>query len=144
MKKLTALLLSICLLVGSSMNVFATQTTDPNATEMSVPIEYTQQSTYTLYIPEVIDLTYGEYVFEANYIDILESEVVVITAPGYVTMTSDEGKTGSMQFNGSDSRGVAVFENGNTTSVSSMYAQFDGTAGHYTGTATFTIAIQQK
>lgn len=144
MKKILTLVLSLCLLVGSSMNVFASQMTDPNATEMSVPIEYTQQSTYTLYIPEVIDLTYGEYVFEANYIDILETEVVVITAPAYVNMTSDDGKTGSMQLNGSDSRGVAVFENDNLTSISSMYPQFDGRAGHYTGTATFTIGLQQK
>ena len=66
MKKILSLLLTICLLVGSNINVFASDQTAPNATEMSVPITYTQESSYILYIPEVINLDANGYVFEAR------------------------------------------------------------------------------
>ena len=147
MKKLLSFMLVVCLLCGTTLNVSATST-DMNASEMSVPVTYDIQSSYSIYIPESIDMTNGEYVFEAAIIDILSDEMVVVECPDYVSMTSDDGKTGSLSlYSNEDSMypsRVALFEAGNTTSTIIMRGQMDAQAGHYTGTATFKISLQNK
>lgn len=50
MKKLLACLLSFSLLVGSSMSVFAQETT--NDSWMEIQAVYQIQSSYSIYIPE--------------------------------------------------------------------------------------------
>lgn len=57
MKKLISLLLAFCLLIGSTMNVFANDSTSINATEMQVPVTYDVESSYSIYIPAELDMT---------------------------------------------------------------------------------------
>ena len=76
MKKLLACLLSFSLLVGSSMSVFAQETT--NDSWMEIPAVYQIQSSYSIYIPEKIDFTDMGYSFSAESINILDDQIVYI------------------------------------------------------------------
>lgn len=144
MKKIFTLALSICLLVASTMNVIAAES-PLNITEMEIPITYTQPSSYSIFIPESIDMSAGEYTFTASILDITSEQKVKIKQLESVQLTSEDGDVSSIWLSGSDGNdenNVAVFERGNNTSIISMVSQFDGTAGNYSGTATFTITIE--
>lgn len=144
MKKLLTLVLAFCMLVGSTISVMAAES-PLNITEMEIPITYTQPGSYSIYIPESIDMSAGEYTFTAAIIDITSEQKVKIKQTESVQLTSEDGDVSSIWLYGSDGNSennVAVFERGNNTSIISMLAQFDGTAGNYSGTATFTITIE--
>lgn len=144
MKKIFTLALSICLLIASTMNVMAAES-PLNITEMEIPITYTQPSSYSIFIPESIDMSAGEYTFTASILDITSEQKVKIKQLESVQLTSEDGDVSSIWLSGSDGNdenNVAVFERGNNTSIISMVSQFDGTAGKYSGTATFTITIE--
>ena len=144
MKKIFTLALSICLLVASTMNVMAAES-PLNITEMEIPITYTQPSSYSIYIPESIDMSAGEYTFTASILDITSEQKVKIKQLESVQLISEDGDVSSIWLRGSDGNdenNVAVFERGNNTSIISMVSQFDGSAGNYSGTATFTITIE--
>ena len=70
--------------------------------------------------------------------------MVMYSRRDYVYMTNESCVAGNLMLYGVDSRGVAVFENGNLTSTTTMYGQFSGFAGYYTGTAEFKIELQNK
>lgn len=148
MKKFISLLLAFCLLIGSTMNVFANDSTSINATEMQVPVTYDVESSYSIYIPAELDMTSTEYTFEAAIIDILPNEIVSIYCSDFVTMTNEEGHTANLSLysNGDTNSGrVAKFEYGNRTSTITMLGQMSADyAGHYSGTATFTIKLEQQ
>ncbi len=144
MKKLLTLALTFVMLVGSTLNVMAEDST-LNITEMEIPITYTQPSSYSIYIPESIDMSSGEYTFTANILDITSEQKVKIKQTEQVHLTSEDGDVSQIWLRGSDGNdenNVAVFERGNNTSLISMVAQFDGSAGTYSGTATFTIVVE--
>lgn len=148
MKKFISLLLAFCLLIGSTMNVFANDSTSINATEMQVPVTYDVASSYSIYIPAELDMTSTEYTFEAAILDILPNEIVSIYCSDFVTMTNAEGHTANLSlYSNSDSNSgrVAKFECGNLTSTITMLGQMSADyAGHYTGTATFSIKLEQQ
>lgn len=148
MKKLLACLLSFLLLVGSSMSVFAQETT--NDSWMEIPTVYQIQSSYSIYIPEKIDFTDMGYTFSAESINILDDQIVYIVPYNTtVEMTNDSGLTGTLHIRTDDPSGldrVAVFENGNLTSDIRMSGSFEGAtaAGEYRGTAQFQIFVGNK
>ena len=148
MKKLLACLLSFLLLVGSSMSVFAQETT--NDSWMEIPTVYQIQSSYSIYIPEKIDFTDMGYTFSAESINILDDQIVYIVPYNTtVEMTNDSGLTGTLHIRTDDPFGldrVAVFENGNLTSDIRMSGSFEGAtaAGEYRGTAQFQIFVGNK
>lgn len=148
MKKLLACLLSFSLLVGSSMSVFAQETT--NDSWMEIPTVYQIQSSYSIYIPEKIDFTDMGYSFSAESINILSDQIVYIVPYNTtVEMTNDSGETGTLHIRTDDPSGldrVAVFENGSLTSDIRMSGSFEGAtaAGEYRGTAQFQIFIGNK
>lgn len=148
MKRIISVLLMICLLAGSTMNVFANDSTSINATEMQVPVTYDVASSYSIYIPAELDMTYAEYTFEAAILDILPSEIVSIYCSDFVTMTNEQGNTANLSLysNGDTNSGrVAKFEYGNRTSTITMIGQMSADyAGHYSGTATFTIKLEEQ
>lgn len=144
MKKILMIILSICSLVGATLNVFAADS-ETNASQISVPVTYNQSSSYSIYIPETIDMSNGEYIFTASILDITSSQKVIIKSNADVTMTNSDGETGSLYLHGTDADEptiVAMFEKGNLNSVITMYGQFSGSAGEYSGTAVFDISIR--
>lgn len=148
MKKILACLLSFTLLAGSSMSVFAQETT--NDSWMEVPATYQIQSSYSIYIPESIDFTDMGYQFTAENVNILESQVVyIVPFSRTCEMTNASGATGTLHITSDDSEGVgrvAVFNNGDTTSSITMSGYLEGAtaAGQYTGTVQFQIFVEDK
>lgn len=87
------------------------------------PKENTCLFRMTLYIEE------SQY-WQSGYID-----------PG--KMTNEMGAVGTAHLYSNDSNAVATFMSGQVESSNVMYNMFDGlSAGHYTGTATFTIRLE--
>ena len=84
------------------------------------------------------------YRFTASMMNLTESEKVCIYAPEEaVQMTNEMGAVGTAHLYSNDSNAVATFMSGQVESSNVMYNMFDGlSAGHYTGTATFTIRLE--
>lgn len=148
-KKLLSLTMAFCLLVGSAMSVSAAQLQTDGETA-DVQVTYDQPSSFCVNIPESIDLNSTDgYRFTADSMNITDGQKVCIYAPmDDITLTNEYGLTGTARlYTDIDNRGkcVAQFERGVTTSDCVMYGQFDGfSAGHYEGTATFTIRLETK
>lgn len=148
MKKLLACLLSFLLLMGSSMSVFAQETTSDSW--MEIPARYQIQSSYSIYIPESIDFTDMSYYFSAESVNVLDNQIVyIVPYNSNVEMTNDAGDTGTLHIQTDDPSGsgrVAVFENGKLSSDICMSGCFEGAskAGEYRGTAQFQIFVGDK
>lgn len=146
-KKLLCLAMALCLLVGSAMSVSAAQVSTNGGTA-DVPITYDNQSSFCVNIPESIDLNDSEgYLFTADYVYITDTQMLCVFAPAdAITMTNEWGANGLARlYTSSSGNCVATFLRDQTTSDTPMYAMFDGQeAGHYEGTATFTIQLQAK
>lgn len=149
-KKLLGMVMTVCLLVGSTMTVSASQL-HMNGETANVPVTYDNQSSFCINIPESIDLNDSAgYTFTADYMYITDSQKVCVYAPAdAITMTNEYGLTGTARLytNGSNGDGngncVASFLRDQTTADMPMYGMFDGmAAGHYEGTATFTICLE--
>lgn len=141
-KKLIGTVMALSVLVGSVMPVSASQLHTDGETA-NVQLSYDNQSTFCINIPESINLNNaGGYTFTADYVNITDSEEVCIKMPEEaVPMTNEWGATGSVRFT---SENVKFFRD-QTTAENPVYAMFDGlSAGHYTGTATFTVQLQPK
>lgn len=107
-----------------------------------------QSKFFCVNIPESIDLNDSEgYLFTADYVYITDPQMLCVYAPSDgITMTNEWGANGSVSlYTSSSGNCVATFLRNQTTSDTPMYAMFDGQeAGHYEGTATFTIQLQAK
>ena len=136
--------MAFSLLVGSVMSVSAAELTQDGATA-DVQVEYDNPSTFCVNIPESINLNNLDgYRFTATMMNLTESEKVCIYAPEEVVqMTNEMGAVGTAHLYSNDSNAVATFMSGQVESSNVMYNMFDGlSAGHYTGTATFTIRLE--
>lgn len=148
MKKVLVCVLSLMLLLGNSMSVFAQETT--NDTWMEIPATYQIQSSYSIYIPESIDFTDMGYSFSAESVNVLDGQIVyIVPYSTTVEMTNNSGLTGTLHIQTDDPSGlgrVAVFENGSLTSDIIMSGYFEGAtaAGEYRGTAQFQIFVGDK
>ena len=79
MKKIIAILLSLTLMCSMSITGFAAEITDDS--EMNTAqseIVYTLDTGYCVYIPEQIDISNGAYTFEAGYINVSDTEQIVV------------------------------------------------------------------
>ena len=76
--------------------------------------------------------------------NLTESEKVCIYAPTEsIPMYNEMGAVGNVHLYSNDSSAVATFMTGQIESNTVMYSMFDGlSAGHFTGTATFTIRLE--
>lgn len=143
-KRLVGMMMAFSLLVGSVMSVSAAELTQDGATA-DVQVEYDNPSTFCVNIPESINLNNLDgYRFTATMMNLTESEKVCIYAPEEVVqMTNEMGAVGTAHLYSNDSNAVATFMSGQVESSNVMYNMFDGlSAGHYTGTATFTIRLE--
>ena len=60
-----------------------------------------------------------------------------------IPMYNEMGAVGNVHLYSNDSSAVATFMTGQMESNTVMYSMFDGfSAGHFTGTATFTIRLE--
>lgn len=140
-KKLIGTVMALSVLVSSVMPVSASQLHTDGETA-NVQLTYDNQSTFCINIQESINLNdAGGYTFTADYVNITDYEEVCIKMPESVQMTNDWGATGSVMFTTESVK----FLRDQTTAENPVYAMFDGlSAGHYTGTATFTVQLQPK
>ena len=143
-KRLVGMMIAFSLLAGSAISVSAAELTQDGATA-AVQVEYDNPSTFCVNIPESINLNNLDgYRFTASMMNLTESEKVCIYAPEEaVQMTNEMGAVGTAHLYSNDSNAVATFMSGQVESSNVMYNMFDGlSAGHYTGTATFTIRLE--
>lgn len=151
-KKFLALALILVMAFGLNTTVFASELFEDGQSASST-VTYYVDSSYSIYIPETIDLRNG-YTFTANYLNITDSQQINVTfsnldSLGYLEMTGESGDTINMQFNGlGEHNRVATFTSGNTTSPIKFYGQVADNsyakAGTYTGTAEFTVNLGIK
>lgn len=145
-KKIIGMLMACTMLASTSMSVSASQAHYDGETA-NVPISYDNQSSFCVNLPENIDLNNPEgYTFTADYVYITDSQALCVFAPEEsIQMTNEWGATGTVKLHNNNGNCVAKFLRNETTSQTPMYAMFDGQeAGHYEGTATFTIQLTLK
>lgn len=143
-KKLVGTMMAFALMAGSIMPVSAAEVVRDGETA-DVQIEYDNPSTFCVNIPESINLNDSEgYKFTASMMNLTESEKVCIYAPTEsIPMYNEMGAVGNVHLYSNDSSAVATFMTGQMESNTVMYSMFDGlSAGHFTGTATFTIRLE--
>lgn len=148
-KKIFALVLALTMVLGLNTTVFASELWEDGQSASST-VTYYVDSSYSIYIPETIDLGEG-YTFQASYLNITDNQQVNVsitnlTSAGYLEMTSDSGNQIYMQLNGiGDYNRVATFTSDSTTSPITIYGQVAensyAKAGTYTGTAEFSVSL---
>lgn len=141
-KRILGTMMAISVMVGSVMPVSAAQLHTDGETA-NVQLSYDNQSTFCINIPESIDLNNPDgYTFTADYVNITDSEEVCVSIPDEaIQMTNEWGANGTVRFTTNSVR----FLRDQTTAETPVYAMFDGlSAGHFEGTATFTIQLKQR
>lgn len=148
-KKVFALVLALTMILGLNTTVFASELWEDGQSASST-VTYYVDSSYSIYIPETIDLGEG-YTFQASYLNITDNQQVNVsitnlTSAGYLEMTNDSGNQIYMQLNGiGDYNRVATFTSDSTTSPITIYGQVSensyAKAGTYTGTAEFSVSL---
>lgn len=141
-KKVLGTMMAFAVLVGSVMPVSASQL-HMDGESADVKLSYDNQSTFCINIPESINLNNPDgYTFTAVYVNITDSEEVCVTIPDEaIPMTNEWGANGTVRFSANSVR----FLRDQTTTDTPIYAMFDGlSAGHFEGTATFTIQLKQR
>ena len=80
--------------------------------------------------------------YTADYVNITDSEEVCVSIPDEaIQMTNEWGANGTVRFTTNSVR----FLRDQTTAETPVYAMFDGlSAGHFEGTATFTIQLIRR
>ena len=114
-------------------------------------LSYDVESTFTVYIPQTIDLNTG-YQFSASYMN-LESDLQVsvycktMEQNGSITMTNAQGESFALILTGGNGALMATFDNEHLQAENYIFGQpesGDPKAGHYTGIAEFEIRLELK
>ena len=155
MKKLFALILTVCLLATMSVTAFAANTTD-GSTEVSFNVD----PTYTVTIPATVELekvdTEGVITYENDYtltaeagVRLKKNEYIEVTVASDFIMTTTEGATLEYDITAND---TAVANNGIVAEFDTDKSQQTATihiaandpdfAGEYKDTVTFTVAVK--
>lgn len=136
----------IAMVGTSSLNVSAQQLfMDGDSAE--VDVSYDNQSTFTVNIPASLDLSNPtQNAFTADSMFITDNQKVCVYAPTEpIPMVNEYGVNATMSINPNEGGCVATFLRDQNTSDTPIYATFSGLdAGHFTGTATFTIRLMLK
>ena len=156
MKKLFALILTVCLLASMSVTAFAANTTS-GSTEVSFNVD----PTYTVIIPATVELnkveTEGVVTYENDYtltavagLRLKKGETIVITVESDYEMTTSEGAALAYTITKDDAdlvdSIVAVFttDKAEQTSTIHIAAKDPDYAGEYKDTVTFTIEVKSN
>ena len=157
MKKLFALILTVCLLATMSVTAFAANTTG-GSTEVSFNVD----PTYTVTIPATVELqkiedngtvTYeNDYTIGANAgVRLKKNEYIEVTVASDFEMTTTEGATLAYTItaeNAAVATGgvVAEFETDKTAQSTTIHiaANDPDYAGEYKDTVTFTVSVEKS
>ena len=155
MKKLFALILTVCLLASMSVTAFAANTTG-GSTEVSFNVD----PTYTVTIPATVELqkvedngtvTYeNDYTIGANAgVRLKKNEYIEVTVASDFEMTTTEGATLAYTITAEDAAVanngvVAEFETDKSAQSTTIHiaANDPDFAGEYKDTVTFTVAVK--
>ena len=155
MKKLFALILTVCLLASMSVTAFAANTTG-GSTEVSFNVD----PTYTITIPATVELQKvednGTVTYENDYtltaeagVRLLKNEYIEVTVASDYVMETPQGATLAYTIT-KDAAAlvdsiVAEFDTDKAaqTSVIHIAANDPDFAGNYSDTVTFTISVEQ-
>ena len=155
MKKLFALILTVCLLATMSVTAFAANTTG-GSTEVSFNVD----PTYTVTIPATVELqkvgdngtvTYeNDYTIGANAgVRLKKNEYIEVTVASDFEMTTTEGATLAYTITAEDAAVatggvVATFETNKSAQSTTIHiaANDPDYAGEYKDTVTFTVAVK--
>ena len=161
MKKLFALILTVCILATMSVTVFAAEIgTETNASQGSTEVSFNVDPTYTITIPATVELQKvednGTVTYENDYtieavagVRLLKNEYIEVTVASDFEMTTTEGAT----------LAYSITAGGNTVATGGVVAEFETDknvqsttihiaandpdfAGEYEDTVTFTVAVQ--
>lgn len=154
MKKILAIILSVVLVLSMSVTAFATEVTSEYQVAQST-LSYTEPSTYTVIIPETMYVSTGASLqFEAKYLNILETEQVVIRCTnldenGAIALTNESGDSINVLFGVNDGSDICYRINWDKTVAYDVIITMGSTggvlpAGDYTGIAEFTVSIAPK
>ena len=154
MKKFLAIVLSVVLVLSMSVTVFATEVTSDYQVAQST-LSYTEPSTYTVIIPDTIYVSTGASLeFEAKYLNILETEQIVIRCTnldenGAIALTNESGDSINVIFGVNDGSDICYRINWDKTVAYDVTITMGSTgtvlpAGDYTGIAEFTVSIAPK
>lgn len=159
MKKLLALILAAIMVCSMGTTAFAAEIT--NESEMQTgysEIVYNLDTSYCIEIPEQIDATVGAYTFTAAYVNLSETEQVVVRMSGvneYSCMSLQNANGDTLDFtvmydNATIVPGyvVAIFTD-SVTATGAMRITPDtyGTAhrvGQYSGVFEFTVSVETR
>ena len=151
MKKLFALILTVCLLATMSVTAFAANTTGG-----SMEVTYSVAPAYTVTIPETVTIGTSGTSAEISAADVVVEKgqyvSVTLAADNNFTVTSGEGATltytvtkGGQPVAAGDEILAVNPADGKTGSASVTFDIDESAivyAGTYTGTATFTVAVK--
>ena len=159
MKKLLALIFAAIMVCSVGTTAFAAEITDESEMQTGYSeIVYNLDTSYCIEIPEKIDATAGAYTFTAAYVNLSESERVVVRMSGV-----DEYSCLSLQNNNGDTLDfivrydgaaivpgyvVAVFTDSVVASgAMQLTPDIYGTAhraGQYSGVFEFTVSVEAR
>ena len=161
MKKLFALILTVCLLAAMSVTAFAAEIgTEANASQGSTEVSFNVDPTYTVTIPATVELnkvdTEGVVTYENDYtltaqagLRLKKGEYIEVTVASDFEMTTTEGATLAYTItagNAAVATGgvVAEFATDKTEQTATIHiaANDPDYAGEYKDTVTFTVAVK--
>ena len=161
MKKLFALILTVCLLATMSTTAFAAEIgTEANASQGSTEVSFNVDPTYTVTIPATVELQKiednGTVTYENDYtieavagVRLKKNEYIEVTVASDFEMNTAEGATLAYTITAD---GNAVANNGVVADFATDKAEQTATihiaandpdfAGEYKDTVTFTVAVK--
>ena len=161
MKKLFALILTVCLLATMSVTAFAAEIgTETNASQGSTEVSFNVDPTYTVTIPATVELERqednGTVTYENDYtltaqagLRLKRGEYIEVTVASDFEMTTTEGATLDYTItaeNAAVATGGVVAEfatdKAEQTATIHIAANDPDFAGEYKDTVTFTVAVK--
>lgn len=159
MRKIISIILSLAIVFAMSTTIFAAEIYDDSENKTaSSEIVYNLESGYCIEIPEQIDASTGSYTFSAFYVNLSETEQVVVRISGVsevsqLELFNDAGDslTFGVVYDG------AVIVPGYVVAIFTDSATADGAleitpdmgftahrAGEYRGTFEFTVSVEPR
>ena len=159
MRKFISLALALVMVCSLGTTAFAAEITEDTEQKSSQSeVVYNLDTSYSIYIPEQIDVSTGSYTFTANYINLSETEQVTVCMSGIdeiscVTLhnqNGDELKCGVLYNNNTVAHNYVVAEftdsvvANNAMQISPWLSGNAHKTGTYSGIFEFTVSVEDR